>query len=212
MVNGPGPGVIPPIQGDQSGIQRFQDQFNGVAVDGMASTGAVQEQLAQQGDALQQQNQGFLQGQAQMFAQREVARGGGQARWNQAGGLSLDFQLPTTGKKLVFSKVGGDPKLALAVRPQESIRWGLNLAWSAVWLAIGLAVILAVRSPSITKRLSREIPIAAAVLSGLGFFILPGALGGLAFVAFVTASVVVAWIHRDPADRLRNPGGAHAAV
>lgn len=185
----------------------FQNQFNGFVVDGTAATQMQQEQLAQQVEGLQAQNRGLLQGGGGMglLAQQggEVRNAGGMAggqqRWSQSGGLSLDFQLPTTGKKLVFSKVGGDPKLALAVRPQESIRWGLNLVWSVIWLAIGLAVILAVRSPSITKRLSREIPIAAAVLSGLGFFILPGALGGLAFVAFVTAAVVVAWIHRDPA-------------
>ncbi len=208
MVSGPGPGVIPPVQGDQSGIQRFQDQFNGLAVDGTSSTRASQEQLVQQFNG-GQLNEGLIMGGGGGFGlvalqgPGEVRNGGGlaggQARWNQAGGLSLDFQLPTTGKKLVFSKVGGDPKLALAVRPQESIRWGLNLAWSAVWLAIGLAVILAVRSPSVTKRLSREIPIAAAVLGGLGFFILPGIMGGLAFVAFVVASVIVAWIHKDPA-------------
>ncbi|MEI8380484.1 MAG: hypothetical protein WCJ09_10160 [Planctomycetota bacterium] len=212
--NGPGSGINPIVSGgqpsDQNGLPGIQNQFNGLAVNGTTSTQMLQEQLAQQVEGQQQQQKrGLLQGQGGglgLVAQQgrgEVRNAGGlvggQPRWSQSGGLSLDFQLPTTGKKLVFSKVGGDPKLALAVRPQESIRWGLNLVWSVIWLAIGLAVILAVRSPSITKRLSREIPIAAAVLSGLGFFILPGTLGGLAFVAFVTASVVVAWIHRNPA-------------
>lgn len=212
MVSGPGPGVIPqagpPSAHDGIAVPGFQNQFTDVTVDGTTSTQMQQEQLAQQFEGLQQ-NRGLVQGldgglglvalQGPGEVRNAGGMAGGQPRWSQSGGLSLDFQLPTTGQKLVFSKVGGDPKLALAVRPQESIRWGLNLVWSVIWLAIGLAVILAVRSPSITKRLSREIPIAAAVLSGLGFFILPGALGGLAFVAFVTASVVVAWIHRDPA-------------
>lgn len=190
-----------PTPSDGIAMPGIQNQFTDVTVDGTTSTQLRQEQLAQQVEGLQQLNRGLglvaLQGPGEVRNAGGLA--GGQPRWSQSGGLSLDFQLPTTGKKLVFSKVGGDPKLALAVRPQESIRWGLNLVWSVIWLAIGLAVILAVRSPSITKRLSREIPIAAAVLSGLGFFILPGALGGLAFVAFVTAAVVVAWIHRDPA-------------
>ncbi|MBS0205034.1 MAG: hypothetical protein JSS49_19170 [Planctomycetes bacterium] len=122
---------------------------------------------------------------------------GGGSIWSQSGGLSLGFELPTRGRKLVFSKAGGDPKLALAVRPEQSIRWGLNLVWSAVWLAIGLAVVLAVRSPSVVTRLSRQLPIGVAVLSVLAFIVLPRPLNGCAFVTFVIASLVVAWIHRQ---------------
>ena len=120
--------------------------------------------------------------------------GGG---WSQTGGLSLGFELPTRGRKLVFSKAGGEPKLALAVRPEESIRWGLNLVWSAVWLAIGVAVVLAARSASFVTRLSRQLPVAASVLSVLAFIVLPRPLNGCAFVTFVIASLVVAWMNRD---------------
>ena len=123
-----------------------------------------------------------------------VNPGGG---WSQTGGLSLGFELPTRGRKLVFSKAGGEPKLALAVRPEESIRWGLNLVWSAVWLAIGVAVVLAARSASFVTRLSRQLPVAAAVLSVLAFVVLPRPLNGCAFVTFVIASLIVAWMHRD---------------
>lgn len=123
-----------------------------------------------------------------------VNLGGG---WSQTGGLSLGFELPTRGRKLVFSKAGGEPKLALAVRPEESIRWGLNLVWSAVWLAIGMAVVLAARSASFVTRLSRQLPVAAAVLSVLAFIVLPRPLNGCAFVTFVIASLIVAWMNRD---------------
>jgi hypothetical protein len=125
--------------------------------------------------------------------------GGTFGGWTQTGGLSLEFQLPTTGRKLVFSKAGGDPRLALAVRPQQSIRWGLNLVWSAVWLAIGVGIVLAVRSASVIGRLSRQLPVAVAVLSVLGFIVLPGTLGGCAFATFVISSLIVAWINRKAA-------------
>ena len=125
-----------------------------------------------------------------------VGPGGGSAAWTQTGGLSLGFELPTTGKKLVFSKAGGDPKLALAVRPQESIRWGLNLVWSAVWLAIGLGIVLAIRSATMVGVLTRQLPLAVAALSVLGFFVLPRPLSGCAFATFVIAALMLAWINR----------------
>jgi hypothetical protein len=126
--------------------------------------------------------------------------GGGWPAWTQTGGLSLGFELPTTGKRLVFSKAGGEPKLALAVRPRETIRWGMNLAWSAIWLSIGALIVFAVRSASGTRRLTYQLPVAAAVVSLLGFFVLPTPLNGIAFLTFIASSIVVAWNHR------RGPG------
>jgi hypothetical protein len=111
--------------------------------------------------------------------------------------LSLGFDVPLSGKKLVFSKVGGDPKVALAVRPQESIRWGLSLIWSVAWISIGLGIVLAIRSASASKAVVRQLPWAVAILSVLGFIVLPSPLSGCAFVTFIIASLVVAWIHRN---------------
>jgi hypothetical protein len=127
----------------------------------------------------------------------QVPPGGGAPMWMQAGGLSLPFDLPTSGKKLVFSKTGGDPKLALAVRPQQSIRWGLNLLWSIVWLTFGIGIAVSVRSVSFTSRLSHQLPLAAAALCVLGFFVLPAPLNICAFVTFVVMSLIVAWTHRN---------------
>ncbi len=121
--------------------------------------------------------------------------GGAQVRM-PTGGLSLGFDLPTTGRKLVFSKAGGDPKLALAVRPQETVRWGLNLVWSGIWLAIGIGIALAVRSSSMSGRLPQQLLIAIAALSILGFVVLPSPLNGCAFMTFVVVSLVIAWINR----------------
>jgi hypothetical protein len=121
--------------------------------------------------------------------------GGAQVRL-PTGGLSLGFDLPTTGKKMVFSKAGGDPKLALAVRPEETVRWGLNLVWSGIWLAIGIGIALAVRSSSMSGRLPQQLLIAIAALSILGFIVLPSPLNGCAFITFVVISLIVAWINR----------------
>jgi len=125
--------------------------------------------------------------------------GSGSAAWTQAGGLSLGFELPTTGRKFVFSKAGGDPKLALGLRPQESVRWGLSLVWALVWLAVGLGVAIAVRSGTALGRLTRRAPLAVAVLGVLGFFLLPGPLNVLSYLAFIAGSVVVAWMNRNAA-------------
>jgi hypothetical protein len=126
--------------------------------------------------------------------------GGGAQMRMPTGGLSLGFELPTTGKKLVFSKAGGDPKLALAVRPQETVRWGLNLVWSGIWLAIGIGIALAVRSSSMSGRLPQQLLVAIAALSILGFIVLPTPLNGCAFVMFVVVALVIAWINRRAAE------------
>lgn len=114
----------------------------------------------------------------------------------QTAGLSLGFALPAKGQKLVFSKAGGDPKLALAVRPAASVRQGLNLVWAAVWLAIGIAIAAAARSAGAMGRLTKQAPIAAAALGILGFVVLPAPLSGCAFATFVIAALIIAWMNR----------------
>ena len=58
----------------------------------------------------------------------------------------MPILLPAIGKKFVFTKVGGDPKLALAIRPQQSVRWGISLIWSAIWVAIAISVLVTLQS------------------------------------------------------------------
>ena len=107
-------------------------------------------------------------------------------------GLSLEIDLPTTGQKLVFSKVGGDPKLALAIRPYASVRWGLSLAWSAVWI-VGIAmVLLALRQPAGISRLLDYGPAFAIVLGTLCFCALPTPLNIIGFVLMLVGAVLMA--------------------
>jgi hypothetical protein len=113
------------------------------------------------------------------------------------GGLSLEFELPSTGRKLVFSKTGGDPKLGLTIRPKETIRSALNLTWAAVWIGIGIGIIATYRNKSAIG-MARYTFAAIALLSVLGFIVLPAPLNSCAFATFLIAALIVAWICRRP--------------
>ena len=106
-------------------------------------------------------------------------------------GLSLDFDLPTTGQKLVFSKTGGDPQLTLAIRSQESLRQGLGLVWAIVWLSVGLSIVLVARAKSNRSRHLRRAIGVVSLLGVIGYLILPRPFGGVSFLLFVLASVLV---------------------
>ena len=113
--------------------------------------------------------------------------------WKQPGGLSLGINLPLSGRKLVFTKAGGDAKLALDIRPRESIRWAIGLVWTAVWLLVGATILFTLRQASGIRRLFHLLPIVLAVLGVLGFCILPSPLNVASFVLFLVSAVVTAW-------------------
>ncbi len=113
--------------------------------------------------------------------------------WKQPGGLSLGINLPVSGRKLVFTKAGGDPKLALDIRPRESIRWAMGLAWTAAWLLVGTTILFSLRHTSGIRRLVHLLPIVTAVLGVLGFCILPAPLNAASFVLFIVSTVFTAW-------------------
>ena len=54
-------------------------------------------------------------------------------QWTAAGGLSLLIDVPTSGQKLTLSKVGGRPKLAVSLRPQQFRDTLFDTAWLVVW-------------------------------------------------------------------------------
>ena len=118
--------------------------------------------------------------------------------WKQPGGLSLGINLPVSGRKLVFTKVGGDPKLALGIRPRESVRWTLRLAWTAVWLLVGATIMFTLGQTSGIRRLIHLLPIVTAVLGVLGFCILPAPVNAASYVLFVVSAIVTAW--KKPAE------------
>ena len=193
MVNGPGSGAM---QGDANAPQGQVQSFDFAFSDMPVANGGIDNLFgANVNGQMAQQANGNLGGVG--MGQMPNGGGSGSSAWTQAGGLSLGFELPLTGQKLVFTKAGGDPKLALGLRPQESVRFGLNLAWTLVWLAVGLGVALAVSSGAAITGLARRVPLVVAVIGVLGFVLLPGPLSLLSFLAFVGASVAVAWINRN---------------
>ena len=107
-------------------------------------------------------------------------------------GLSIGITLPTSGRKLVFSKSGGDPKLTLAIRPQESVRRGLSLAWSAIWLLVAASVLFILSQASGVRRLLYLLPVVVALMSLIGFCVLPGNLSLASFVLFAAGGLVTA--------------------
>ena len=118
----------------------------------------------------------------------------------QGKGLSLEIELPTVGHKLVFTKVGGDPKLTLAIRPQATVRYGINVVWSAVWILIGLAILSTLRTTAGVCRLPSLFPMIAIAAGILGFFALPSPLNGVSFALFLVGAIAFAWQHRLPQD------------
>ncbi|MCA8995191.1 MAG: DUF1559 domain-containing protein, partial [Planctomycetaceae bacterium] len=108
--------------------------------------------------------------------------------WSSTGGLSLDINIPVDGQVFSFSKIGGDPKLALQVRPQVFTTWLKGGVWAAIWLVLGFwACHWLARLTG--WRMAVRIIAAGCTVGGLAaMLLLPGVLvilGG--FMAFVGA-------------------------
>jgi hypothetical protein len=132
--------------------------------------------------------------------------------WTAAGGLSVEMEIPVTGRQLTFSKVGGNPELTLSVRPKESYA----LLLGAVWLLLSLVVggWLCVQSvtgagkaregepgdgtgsagpaPSSPGELLRPVAVLAMLAGLAGTFLLPGDLRWPFFALFCLGGLVIA--------------------
>ena len=111
--------------------------------------------------------------------------------WTQAGGLSLPIEIQREGNVLRFSRASGSPRLALAVRPNESGTLGLGLVWSAVWAVIAVWLLRVVRG-SARGTSWRQVTGGLSVLGLLGMFFLPSPLSELCFLMFALATLVLA--------------------
>lgn len=122
-------------------------------------------------------------------------QGGTNMVWSQAGGLSLQIGIPQDGQKLSFSKISGAPKLALAIRPRETLKIGFGLIWTIVWLAVGIVVIVvAARSPS-HDSVARAIPVLLVAIGLIAFFTLPMVFSICGFMAFVLGAAIFGFQH-----------------
>lgn len=118
--------------------------------------------------------------------------------WSSSGGLSLLIEIPTNGQKLSFSKVGGEPRLMLKVRPHQTLQLALGLVWTVVWSLILLVVCLTLRRPQATAVLTRQLPWFIAGLGMMLYCMVPSQAlwGNWGLVAFIAG---VIWIAFQPA-------------
>ena len=113
-----------------------------------------------------------------------------------AGGLSVEFDIPTGGQKLQFATTGENPMLELSMRPRESIQQGLNLLWAMAWLVVGSGVIVAVRRVGTLDLLKRHLAKGFLALGLISFLLLPSGLAWLGFLLFLTGLIVFAFQNR----------------
>jgi hypothetical protein len=149
------------------------------------------------GLVLGQSQAGDQGGQGPRAAERElVTRDDRQVHADIAGGLSVDFEIPTGGQTLRFATTGENPKLELSMRPRESIQQGLNLLWTMAWLGAGIGVIVALRRPGTLDLLRRHLAKGLLGVGLISFLLLPGGLAWLGFAVFLAGLVIFAFQNR----------------
>lgn len=147
---------------------------------------------------------GLAVAQADLPALGRPAEGTRSGTQRGAAGLSLAFQLPQQGQMLVFSKAGGNPRLAVRVWPQRSWAWSLAATWTLACLIVVIVLLRSLRSASSLSRLGRVLPVLLAVAGILGLLVLSEPLNVFAGLVYLIAAAVVAWQHRRPHESLRS--------
>lgn len=111
--------------------------------------------------------------------------------WTRVGGLSLPVDLPQPGYKLSFSKVSGEPKLALRFRSREVIDTGIGLVWTLVWLGVAAALVTGFRRVSAVSEL-RTMLAWILLAGGLAVFVvLPLPLSACGFLSFIAGLLMI---------------------
>ncbi len=105
------------------------------------------------------------------------------------GSLSLKFEIRQIGQKLVFTKVGGDPRLTVALRSRKTLDRAFDVVWLIVWTALGgaLAVTFGISGRTFAGR--RLLPCIVIAVGLVWFLLLPFPVSyvGLAAMAAGTA-------------------------
>lgn len=116
-----------------------------------------------------------------------------QLGWTQAGGISLKFNIPLQGHKLVFTKINGHPKLALNVRPESTYKTGSALVWTFIW---GLILIILVwfGSRFAQSEAARvQLGTLLVVIGLAGWLFVSGPLGIFAMAALLIGAIGLAY-------------------
>lgn len=112
-----------------------------------------------------------------------------EAGWSSAGGLSLRFELPQEGRALHFSKVGGGPRLSIAVRPQKTWETVGGWVWTAVWIAVAVWLVSLVRRADGRQRILDLAPLALALVGAACYLLIPGDGRTLGILIWVVVAV-----------------------
>jgi hypothetical protein len=110
--------------------------------------------------------------------------------WTQVGGLSLPIDVPTTGYRLTFSKVSGQPRLGLRVQSRELLDRGIGLVWTIVWIGIAAAMIVAARKIGSGRWFGPTLVWTTFAIGLLAWLLLPAPLSASGFVVFVIAWLI----------------------
>ncbi len=97
----------------------------------------------------------------------DATLGDQRSSWMETGGLSLQVDVPMEGEPLAFSKLGGAPRLTLAVRSRDTWRVGLRWVWCLLWLVLGGGWFTLRSRQATTKVLGSLAPV---ILVALGLF------------------------------------------
>ena len=111
-------------------------------------------------------------------------------------GLSLPVEVPKAGRELTFSKISGAPKLALAVRPRQSLETGFGILWTAVWLVLGIGTAIALSRAGGGNAIRRHLPKALTAIGLIVFFLLPSPVSWCGFAVFVLGALAIGIQHR----------------
>ncbi len=123
----------------------------------------------------------------------EDERGGQQAAWTQSGGISLKFEVPLKGHKLEFSKINGQPKLSLNVRPENTYELGAALLWTLFWGVILIVLVRCVSCCSQSESAQKRLGVMLALIGLAGWLLLSGWLAAVAMVCFVGGAICFAY-------------------
>lgn len=119
--------------------------------------------------------------------------GGAPAIRKPTGGLSLEVELTKSGRPLVFSKSGGDPKLALSIRPTSSSQWALRLLWSVAWGVIFFGIYYTLGKPEWKRKFRENLPYGVMLIGVVTYVTLPTPVSAIGFAAFIVSAAIILW-------------------
>jgi hypothetical protein len=106
--------------------------------------------------------------------------------------LSLAFEIPTEGRKLVFTKAGGDPKLAVAIRPRRSFEMAFSVVWMLVWGCLGVALVAASGRGTRANAARKSLPRMVMAVALAVFLLEPAPISWLSLAVLAVATAVEA--------------------